>query len=200
MVEGARKGDVVGTFFGVAGEDDVGGVILGGEELEGSGVFEGMDGVLFGELYGVGLFEGVLLLGRARLSEPICSGWEPSRVGGVGGVIAEGLTRSPRACRVRSLVEVPDSSSVFFWFSTSLAPRSSSARLERALRGFLRNVNSRYPHIVWRLNRGKGPYLHCANHGCGVGTFVCVNRRFRFFLVVANFFSWRRTPGNTLFH
>lgn len=130
MVEGARKGDVVGTLFGVAGEDDVGGVVFGGEEFKGGGIFEGVYGVLLGELYSVGFFEGVLL-DRVRLSEVVGE----SQRG------AKELTRSPRACRVRSLVEVPDSSSVFLWFSTSFASRSSSTRLERALRGFLRNVN-----------------------------------------------------------
>lgn len=142
MVEGARKGDVVRTLFGVAGKDNVGGVIFGGEELEGGGVFEGMDVVLFSELYSVGLFEGVLL---GKLSA--LRGRKEERERGEGR--AEQLTRSPRACRVNSLVEVPDSRSVFFWFSMSLAPRSSSARLERALRGFLGNVNFCYLHVFF---------------------------------------------------
>lgn len=68
MVEGTRKGDVVRTLFGVAGKDNMGGVIFGGEELEGRGIFEGVDVVLFSELYSVGLFEGVLL-GRLSASE-----------------------------------------------------------------------------------------------------------------------------------
>lgn len=140
MVKGARKSDVVGTFFGVTGEDDVGGVVFGGEEFKSGGVFEGVYGILLGELYSVGFLEGVLL-DRQR--------WGIAE--GEGG--AEELTRSPRACRVRSLVEVPDSRSVFLWFSTSFDSRSSSARLERALRGFLRDVNfcslslSSYLHI-----------------------------------------------------
>lgn len=68
MVEGARKGDVVGTLFGVTGEDDVRGVVFGGEEFKGGGIFEGVYGVLLGELYSVGFFESVLL-DRARPSE-----------------------------------------------------------------------------------------------------------------------------------
>lgn len=61
MVKGARKGDVVGTLFRVVRKDNMGSVIFGGEKLKGGGVFEGVDVVLFGEFYSVGLFEGVLL-------------------------------------------------------------------------------------------------------------------------------------------
>lgn len=69
MVEGARKGDVMGTLFGVAGKDNMGGVVFGGEELEGRGIFERVDVVLFSKLYSVGLFEGVLLGRLSALRE-----------------------------------------------------------------------------------------------------------------------------------
>jgi len=39
----------VRTLFGVAGEEDEGGVIFLREELERDGVFEGVDDVFFGE-------------------------------------------------------------------------------------------------------------------------------------------------------
>jgi len=37
------------ALFGVAGKEEEGGVILGGEEFERGRVFEGVDRVLFGE-------------------------------------------------------------------------------------------------------------------------------------------------------
>lgn len=84
-------------------------------------------------------------------------------VGGGGGEGA--LTRSPRACRVSSLVDVPERRSVFFWFSTSLASRSSSTRLERALRGFLESIS--FSLRQWlKFILVEGSYLHCADHGC----------------------------------
>lgn len=86
------------------------------------------------------------------------------------------------ACRVRSLVEVPDSNSVFLWFSTSFASRSSSARLERALRGFLRDVNfcslslsfslSTSPHPQMAELRERTVPTLCESWLCGVGMLV----------------------------
>lgn len=43
----------------MATEDKEGGVVLLGEELEAGGIFEGVDGVLFGETDAEGAFEGV---------------------------------------------------------------------------------------------------------------------------------------------
>lgn len=94
VAEGADEGEAVGPLLGGGAEDEEGGVVLLGEELEGGGVLEGVDGVLLGELLGQGLaqlvevVEGVLgHLGAGGAAE------EEDRLGvldGLGGAFGEG--------------------------------------------------------------------------------------------------------------
>lgn len=56
--EGARERQAVGSLLGAAAEDEEGGVVLLGEELERRGILEGVDGVLLGELLGERLAQG----------------------------------------------------------------------------------------------------------------------------------------------
>lgn len=52
VAKGAGQGEAVGPLLAAAAEDEEGGVVLLGEELERGGVLEGVHGVLLGELLG----------------------------------------------------------------------------------------------------------------------------------------------------
>jgi hypothetical protein len=62
VTEGAHERDVVRSLVLRAAEAEKTGVVLLGEELEGGGIVEGMDGVLLAELLGEGNTEGVELV------------------------------------------------------------------------------------------------------------------------------------------
>lgn len=94
VAEGAHEGEAVGPLLGGAAEDQQGGVVLLGEELERGGVLEGVDGVLLGELLGQRLAERVQVrqgvLRRLRASRPA---QEEARLGVLlllGGALLEG--------------------------------------------------------------------------------------------------------------
>lgn len=124
VVEGTGEGDGMGPLLAAGAEEDERRVVLLGEEGQGAGILEGMDGVLLVEALGVGLAQGVEILhGILGLRRTVLET-----------VVYEMIWRRRHTTWLHW---VPRRKRAVLGFSLSLGARFSSALLERAVRGLL---------------------------------------------------------------